>query len=98
MASLAAWLAGVKCSQLLRPLDALGVETVDDLVLLEKEDIDELCAKVKKIPARKFRNGVDALQPAGSQPLREGRPQRPEQRAERSRQPTARSTGPCLPQ
>ena len=55
---LSSWLDAVKAPELLAPLAELGVEDRDDLALLESEDIDTLCKPLKKVPARKFRDGV----------------------------------------
>ena len=63
--SLAEWLEGVRCAELSAPLDALGVESVEDLTMLEPADIESLVAPLKQIPARKFREGVAKLQGAG---------------------------------
>ena len=55
----------MRCGELASPLDALGVETVEDLTMLEPEDIEKLCAPLKKIPARKFKEGVAKLKGGG---------------------------------
>ena len=60
--SLESWLAPIKCNDLLVPLDGYGVESVEDLKMLEAEHISELCRKLKMIPAKKFREKMAALQ------------------------------------
>ena len=55
MGDLAAWLSAVHktCVELLGPLDDdYGVETVQDLLNLEPEDIDKLVEKLKRSPGK----------------------------------------------
>ena len=42
-------------------LDEWGVVDERDLLFLEAEDVDELCAALPKIPARKYRSYFDQL-------------------------------------
>ena len=61
MSDLAAWLSAVKCGALLGSLGAeYGVDTVDELLDLDPDDIDALCALVKKSPSKQFRRALDA--------------------------------------
>ena len=61
---LAAWLGAVKCGALLAPLDNLyGVDKVEELLDLDPEDVDALCALVMKLPSKQFRRALEALPP-----------------------------------
>eukprot|EP01047_Picozoa_sp_COSAG01_P045471 COSAG01_NODE_4189_length_5250_cov_12.234735_6_plen_339_part_01 len=64
MGDLAAWLGAIHktCGDLLAPLDDdYGVETVEDLLNLDAEDIDQLVALLKKSPGKNFRKALEAL-------------------------------------
>eukprot|EP01047_Picozoa_sp_COSAG01_P077265 COSAG01_NODE_13854_length_1526_cov_5.946741_1_plen_317_part_01 len=64
MGDLAAWLSAIHktCVELLAPLDDdYGVETVQDLLNLEPEDIDKLVDKLKRSPGKNFRAAISAL-------------------------------------
>ena len=41
--SLQLWLASIKCTDLLAPLDGYGVDSVEDLKMLKDKHISELC-------------------------------------------------------
>eukprot|EP01049_Picozoa_sp_SAG25_P013585 SAG25_NODE_2148_length_1894_cov_1.398886_1_plen_493_part_01 len=64
MGDLAAWLGAIHttCAALVGPLDDdYGVETVEDLRLLEPEDIEALADTLKRVPAKKFRAALEVL-------------------------------------
>jgi hypothetical protein len=64
MGDLHAWLGAIHktCVALLAPLDGdYGVETVEDLLNLEPEDIDRLVALLKRSPGKNFRAALAAL-------------------------------------
>ena len=42
-------------------LDTIGVETVEDLKMLDQEQIDMLAAKLRKIQGKKFAMKVSSL-------------------------------------
>ena len=67
-AALQPWLAAIRCEALLAPLDALGADTVDDLLELDPEDLDALRGQLKKLQAKKFDQAIQALQEAGVVP------------------------------
>ena len=66
--SLAEWLEGVRCAELGAPLNALGVESVEDLRLLESAEIATLVAPLEQIPALNFLVGVGKLKRAVGSP------------------------------
>ena len=72
-ASLKAWLDPVDCNELIVPLNELGVKDTADLKLLDDEDIEGLCAKLKKIQAKKFRQKITEL--GGGIPAGDPKPQ-----------------------
>eukprot|EP01047_Picozoa_sp_COSAG01_P074174 COSAG01_NODE_12311_length_1762_cov_1.805773_1_plen_315_part_01 len=64
MGDLAAWLGAIHktCGALLTPLDNdYGVETVEDLLNLDAEDIDQLVTLLKKSPGKNFRKALEVL-------------------------------------
>ena len=61
---LAAWLGAVKCGALLAPLkNQYGIDKVEELLDLDPEDVDALCALVMKSPSKQFRRALEALPP-----------------------------------
>ena len=65
MASLGEWLERIKCSALLDQLDDYGVETTEDLLLLDPPDVKNLAGLLKKVQAKKFETALDALRGGG---------------------------------
>ena len=68
MSELAAWLGAVHraCAALARPLDdEYGIESVEDLILLEPDHIEKLCDLLKMAPAKKFKAALEALDTVG---------------------------------
>jgi hypothetical protein len=64
MGDLAAWLGAIHktCTELLGPLDDdYGVDTVEDMLLLDSDDVKALTDTLKKVPAKKFRAALEAL-------------------------------------
>ena len=59
---LAAWLGAVKCGALLAPLkNQYGIDKVEELLDLDPEDVDALCALVMKSPSKQFRRALTVL-------------------------------------
>lgn len=64
MSDLATWLGSIHhtCADLVAPLDAnYGVETVDDLLLLEPSDVTAIIETLKRVHAKKFCGALEAL-------------------------------------
>ena len=52
---LTAWLDNISCGAIAEHLDAYGVETCTDLLLLDEEDITRLVGFLKKVQVKKVR-------------------------------------------
>ena len=63
--ALAAWLDSISCSALLEQLDDYGVETTEDLLLLDPPDIAALAGSLKKVQAKKFEAALGGLRGGG---------------------------------
>ena len=55
------WLEAISCAALLDALDDYGVETTEDLLLLDPPDIATLAGSLKKVQAKKFETALEAL-------------------------------------
>ena len=68
------WLEAISCAALLDALDDYGVETTEDLLLLDPPDITTLAGSLKKVQAKKFETALEALRSgSGYGPARTGR-------------------------
>ena len=70
------WLADIRCPALLDPLDTLGAEVPEDMLVLDAEDVQKLEAGLKKVQLKKFRDALEKLRAEADGHLDEGSPLR----------------------
>eukprot|EP01048_Picozoa_sp_COSAG05_P001957 COSAG05_NODE_72_length_21963_cov_153.494535_13_plen_512_part_00 len=66
MVTLKDWLASISCGSVEEPLDIYGVETVEDLLLLDPEDIEVATKDLKKVQLKKFTAALESLRGGGA--------------------------------
>jgi len=61
MTSLKEWLEEARCGAVFEALEEEGADTPEDLLELDKADLDRLLAPLKKIPRKKLLKKIAAL-------------------------------------